>query len=148
MKILLTTLFIFYLLIKPTVKTQWECNVHTIFQSIPPIIFYEQTIDGKIQAPLVTRFLHNKPGIFMSQFAKCYTHNLEPLEVFTTVGIVGLFFWANFIYVVLTRKNWLLLSVFLIIPAISIFIIDQRITDYSYKIFAILGFIFFLKKFK
>ncbi len=82
----------------------------------------------------------------MSQFTKCYAHSFEPVEVYLSIGLIGLFFWANFIYEILIKKNWWLIAVFLSIPVLTIFISDPRITSYAYKIFAMVGFAYFLKR--
>lgn len=148
MKIAITMLFAIFLILKPISTPSNKCNINTIFQAMPPVIWYEQTIDGKDQPPTLTRFIHNKLNIFSSQMAKCYAYRLDPVDIYRSLGILGLFFWVYFAWAMSQYLNKPLIFAFLLTPFITIFIPDPRIMGYSYKIFASIGFWYFLKRFK
>ena len=121
------------------------CNLTTAKQAIAPRIFAEQTIDGLNQPILLTRFLHNKFGILGSEFARCYFYSLDPNFIYHSIG-VGIVFWLYFFYFSATRKLYIPISFFLIIPALPFFGLPAVIVSYAHKIFAIIGLAFFLFK--
>lgn len=121
------------------------CNLTTAKQAIPPRIFAEQTIDGIGQPIILTRFLHNKFGIFGSEFTRCYFYSLDPNFIYHSVSI-GITSWLYFIYFSTTRKLIFPGFVFLIIPALPFFGIPLIIVSYAHKIFAIIGIIFWIFK--
>ncbi|MDP2633021.1 MAG: hypothetical protein Q8P25_04870, partial [Candidatus Curtissbacteria bacterium] len=119
------------------------CNFTTAKQAIAPRIFAEQTIDGNKQPILQTRFLHNKFGILGSEFTRCYFFSFDPNFIYYSTGI-GIVFWVYFFYVSATKKLYIPLSFFLIIPALPFFGFPIVIVSYAHKIFAIIGLAFFL----
>ena len=121
------------------------CNFRTAKQAIPPRIFAEQTIDGPNQPIIFTRFIHNKFGIYGSEFTKCYFFSLDPNFIYHTTGI-GIIFFLYFIYAVLVKKQYILLIIFLIIPAVPFFRLPITLVFYVYKLFAIIGLTFLLFK--
>ena len=148
MKILLTIFFVFYLLTRAITNPLYECNIRTVFQAIPPLVWYAQTSEDSSQSPIITRFLHNKATIFTNQFARCYANTLDPVEVYRAIGLLGLIFLSVYIYTIFSRKNWILIIIFLSIPIFTVFIDNPKIIDNYYKIFSFIGFTHFLKKFK
>lgn len=129
-----------------------QCDIQTARQAIPIRIFAEQTIDGKNQPILVTRFLHNKAGIFASEFGHCYFSLLDPNFLNQSLGLVGLLALAYMIYYniynVFFRKgkqsyhfSFLLLMLFMIFPALPFFRFPPTIVIFAYKIFAIIGLV-------
>lgn len=121
------------------------CNFQTAKQAIPPRIFAEQTIDGPDQPIIITRFIHNKVGIFGSEFTKCYFFSLDPNFIYHTTGI-GIIFFLYFMYTVLVKKRYILFIIFLIIPALPFFRLPIILISYVYKLFAIIGLAFLLFK--
>lgn len=121
------------------------CNLKTAKQAIEPRIFAEQTIDGPKQPIILTRFLHNKFGIFGSEFTRCYFFSLDPNFVYQSTSI-GIIFWLYFAYTVLTRKMIILLLPLLIVPAVPFFGLPILFVSYAHKIFAIIGLYFWLFK--
>lgn len=145
-KFLILAVFFFYII---SLKNDFSlpiCNLATAKQAIPPRIFAEQTIDGPQQPPLVTRFLHNKLGIFASEFSRCYFNALDPNFIHRSVGIPGLFFWTYFIYQIAIKKLWPGIFVFLILPVLPFFNLPLMIIVYINKIFAIIGLSFLIKR--
>ncbi len=120
------------------------CNLQTAQQAIPPRIFFEQTIDGPTQPIIFTRFIHNKFGVFGSEFSKCYFSVLDPNFILSIIGIIGLVFWLYFIYIILSRKSFLPILIFFLLPTLPFFFLPIIIISYAFKIFAIIGLIFFL----
>lgn len=139
MKYVLLFLFILYLILKPPAKPQIECDLKSVFQAIPPVVWYEQTIDGIDQPPIVTRFFHNKANIFTSQLFKCYASKLDPLEVFKVIGLLGFMFWLYFVWKIILKKMWLWTSLFLTIPMLLITTNNTQLMHYPYIFFAIVG---------
>lgn len=135
-----------YLLSKPAAVSGSPCNIDTVFQSVPPIIWYEQTADGQSQRTKITRFFHNKVSVFGAQLAKCYSGAFAPEDVYQSTGILGLFLWLYFIYKVAMEKIQVLAIIVLLLPFLQILTGNQILVSISYKIFAIMGFTFLLKK--
>lgn len=145
MKIFLISIFAIFLLFKPTPIYE-DCNIQTIKQDLPPITWFEQTIDGKNQPIWQTRFLHNKIGISSSLFANCYSVSLDPKIAFDSVGLVGVVFWLYFIYHIATKKKWAAIALFLLLPIIPPILDSGYLISYFYKIFAIIGLVYYLKR--
>ena len=124
------------------------CNIQTATQALPPRIFFEQTIDGSSQPILLTRFLHNKLGIFSSEIARCYFNVLDPNFILKTVGLIGFITLLYFLYKIILNKNYVLLILFLVLPISPIFGISPLIVVYPYKLFAIIGLLLLLRKTK
>ncbi len=120
------------------------CNYKTALQALPPRIFFEQTIDGPDQPVLVTRFLHNKVGIFGSEFARCYFNAFDPILIYNSTRLLGLLGWLYFIYNIIVKKHYLPLAALAIIPVLPFLTLDAAIVAYTHKIFAIIGLASFL----
>lgn len=115
------------------------CNLQTATQALSVRIFAEQTIDGQNQPILLTRFVHNKLGIYTSELSRCYFNALDPNFIYQAVGIFGLFGFLYFIYTSFDRKKIYLITLFLVIPALPIFYPSTFTVNIVYKIFAIMG---------
>ncbi len=129
-------------------KSGWDlpkCNLTTATQALPPRIFFEQTIDGP-QPVLLTRFLHNKIGIFLSESGRCYLNVIDPIFVFDSVGILGLIAWLYFVYRITLNKQWFLIFLFLGMPLFPFFNLLATAIAYGHKIFAIIGLTFLFLK--
>ena len=122
------------------------CNYQSANQAIPVRIFFEQTIDGKDQPILLTRFLHNKIGIYGSEFGKCYFNFFDPVLIYHTIGLLGLFFWLFLLYQIVTNGKWNYLPIVLILPILPLLNIFPSGIAYFHKIFAIIGLILFTFK--
>lgn len=122
------------------------CNLQTINQAIPPRIFAEQTIDGPTQAVLLTRFLHNKVGIFLNEMTRCYFNLLDPNFIVQITGILGLVLILVAIYRLIKIKQFLLLT-FFIYPLLSIFTNSGflTLTKFILWTFAVAGAIILMK---
>ncbi|MDO8487455.1 MAG: hypothetical protein Q7S45_04125 [Candidatus Curtissbacteria bacterium] len=124
------------------------CNLDTAKQAIPPRIFAEQTIDGRDQNITLTRFLHNKIGIYASEFSRCYANVFDPNFIYHTVGIVGIITWLYFVYQIIQRKYYFLLIVLLALPLLPFLKFSLLPILFAYKLFAIIGLGFLLSKLK
>lgn len=147
--IILISIFLFIdFKIPSTSSLTAECSLATIKQAMPVRIFNEQTIDGPSQPIFLTRFLHNKIGIFLSEFGKCYFNILDPNYIDDRVGILGLFFISSALYrLAVSQKLKLLIALFLLIPFLSIFKLANflEITTFLLWTFAALGAIILVK---
>lgn len=144
MKIFLIFIISIFWILKP-LPTIENCNVKTIRQALPPVTWFEQTIDGHDQSVIVTRFLHNKIGIAGSQFAKCYFNSIDPQIAYKSVGLLGLAFWLYFIYYISSKINWFLILIFLLMPFIPPLLDVNQAIAVFYKIFAIIGALYYFK---
>lgn len=122
------------------------CNYQTANQAIPPRIFFEQTIDGKDQPILLTRFLHNKLGVYGSEFGKCYFNFFDPDLIYKSSGLFGLFFWIYLMYRLARNNKWNYLSIVLVLPILPFLNIFSSGIAYFHKIFAIIGLTLFVLK--
>lgn len=124
------------------------CNLDTAKLAIAPRIFAEQTIDGKDQPIFITRFLHNKIGIYGSEFGRCYTSALDLNFInhsLTPIGIIALLY---FIFKVFVSKRFLLIFPIILVPLAPAFNIPVSIIVSVYKLFAIIGLAIFVSKSK
>ena len=144
MKKLILLLFAL-LIISKSPQTLPVCNIQTAKQAIPPRIFAEVTSDPKDQNPLLTRFLHNKLGIYGSEFTRCYFNALDPVFIYQSTSLLGLLAIGYFIYKSSKEKKWIPLLVFLIIPALPIFNSPTIMVVYALKLFAIIGLLLLAK---
>lgn len=138
-------IFIIIFVVLISLKTGGElpiCNFKTATQALAPRIFAEQTVDGHDQPVLVTRFLHNKVGIFANEFSRCYFNVLDPNFVYHSVGLIGIIFWLYFSYQIIVKKRWLMLSMFLVVPVLPFLRFPPQIVVYWHKLFAIIGLVF------
>ncbi len=147
MKIFLVFIIAVFWILKPVPSID-DCNIRTIKQALPPIIWFEQKIDGGSQSVLLTRFLHNKVGIGGSQFAKCYFNSLDPQIAYKSVGLLGLAFWLFFIYYISSRKIWPLILIFLLVPIFPVIFDRAQAIAIFYKIFAMLGALYYFKNYE
>lgn len=124
-----------------------QCDKGTAKIAIAPRIFAEITIDGSGQNIYWTRLLHNKPGIFLSEFFRCYFGVFEPNAIFSTVGLFGLFGFMYFLYRSLISKKASVILLIIIFPLLSFFQVPFWMTITVYKLFAIIGLtlIFFFR---
>ena len=144
------TRYLIFILISLVIlfKTGWQlplCNFKTAKQALVPRIFAETTIDGPNQPVLLTRFLHNKLGIFINESARCYFNVLDLNFVESSTTLIGLLFWLYFIYQITIRKYWVLIVVFLITPIVSYLTVLSALAAIVHKIFAIIGLAWYLK---
>lgn len=145
-KALVTIIILVYLFLRQTTMPDFPCNITSVFQSVPPIIWYEQTADDKLQRTFITRFFHNKANVFSSQFAKCYAGSFDPAYIYRSVGILGLFLWLYFIYLITYRKIQIFILVVLLLPFVQVLTGNQLLASVSYKILAIMGLAFLFKR--
>lgn len=123
------------------------CNLQTIGQVLPLRIFAEQTIDGSYQPVLLTRFFHNKVGIFLNEFARCYFNVFDLNFVAGSIGFLGLLLILVALYQLIITKKFIFLGVFLITPLFSILALPGflKITNFIFWTFAVWGAIILLK---
>ena len=143
--IILIFLISYFIIAKPISKLEL-CNLDTAKLAIPPRIHFEQTIDGPTQRTLITRLLHNKVGIFMSEFGRCYFAVLDFNFIFSATGVIGLVFWLYFVYATIDRKKWYLAFLLLVLPIIPFLNLYQFLPPYIHKVFAIMGATLFFNK--
>ena len=146
MKKILLTIIGLLIALAPITWDFPKCSVPLIKNAFPPKIFFETTIDGLGQNTLITRFLHNKVGIYGSVTTKCYFDLLDPKLIYTNFGVATFMFLAMFTYQSAKQKIWLLLILFLLLPILSILGLPLLLFVIALKIFAIIGLILKLKK--
>jgi len=120
------------------------CNIDTAKQAIPPRIFAEIAIDDNDQNVIFTRAIHNKTGIFLSEFSRCYFDVFDFNYLYkqlTILGLTGLLF-ASYRAIVLKRYNLILLILFL--PLIPFFKQPEIIVMLVLKTLAISGVLAFM----
>lgn len=147
MKILLLVLLSVVIIFKTPGNPLPICNIATVKQALPPVIFFETTIDGPKQPIFVTRFLHNKIGIYSSEATKCYFNAFDFIFIDNSISIVGLVGILVFAYKSIIKKYYWLLVLLLFLPFLPFFTNSDRLLILAYKIFAIIGlyFAFFRK---
>ncbi len=146
MKIFLLIIFSAVIILAKADANLPICNLDTAKQAIPPRIFAEQTIDGKDQNILFTRFIHNKIGIYASEFGRCYFDVFDLNFIYHTVGIIGIVTWLYFVYQIIQKKFYFLIFVLLVLPLLPFLKFSSLPILFAYKIFAIIGLTFLLSK--
>ncbi len=129
-------------------KGSWvyeTCNSDIAKLAVPPVIWYEQAIDGSAQSHMITRMLHNKPGIFMNQFGKCYFQNIEPYTLYKTIGFIGMIAVFYLFYKSIDKKNYLLLTLLAVVPILPFFGLPTISQILLYKLISFLGLFLFIK---
>ncbi len=121
------------------------CNFQTVKQDIPPTSFEQITLDGNTQNTYVTRFFHNKFGIFANESAMCYFKVLDPVFIFESTTLIGLVGIAAYIATSVKRKYWFLVAILLLVPFLPFFGINLTYLINIYKFFAIIGLVFLFK---
>lgn len=148
MKIFLLIIFSITIILAKANTGLPVCNLDTAKQAIPPRIFAEQTIDGRDQSVLLTRFLHNKIGIYASEFNRCYFGVFDLNFIYHTVGIVGIITWLYFVYQIIQKKFYFLLFILLALPLLPFLKFSLLPIFAAYKLFAIIGLAFLVSKLK
>lgn len=120
------------------------CNNFTANQAIPPRIFFETTMDGSTQNTYLTRFYHNKLGIYLSEFSRCYSNVFDPNFVYDSLGLVGLIAYFAAIYYIIVKKIWILITLALLLPLLPFLNAPVYLIIVADKIFAIIGLSFLL----
>lgn len=153
MKKILVLVFAAIIIAKSPTQELPICNLQIVKLAFTPIIFEQTTIDGLAQPVLLTRFLHNKVGIYSSEIARCYLAALDPNFINNSTSIVGLLSLLFFLYKaaskIYSQKSFAyapLLAIFLISPLLPFFSAPTTVLIITYKIFAIIGLLFWLKR--
>jgi len=120
------------------------CNIDTAKQAIPPRIFAEIAIDDNDQNVIFTRIVHNKTGIFMSEFSRCYFDVFDFNYLYRQLTIVGLLGLLLFVYKAVTLKRFSIIIIFLLLPLIPFFLLPEVILILVLKIFAVIGILYFI----
>jgi len=119
------------------------CNLAIVKLALPPRIFQETTIDGNRQNVILTRFFHNKVGIYGSEVGRCYFNAFDLNFIAANVTIPGLLSILFLLYKSISRKYWPF-ALFLIVPILPFFGLPPLIFTLIYKVFAIIGIAFLL----
>lgn len=143
MKILILLLSVSLIWSKPQALSP-VCNIDTAKQAVPPRLFAEITLDSNTQSTLVTRFLHNKAGIFLSEFQRCYFQSLDLNYLNEILGVLGILGYLYFIYRSFISKRITLIMLILMLPAVPFFNQPQVIIVVFDKLFASVGIITFM----
>lgn len=122
-----------------------RCDRITASLSVAPIIWYEQTIDGQKQRHYLTRFLHNKPGVYMSHVGKCYFQAIDPFLLYKNLGIVGLAAFFYIFYFFLREKKHYFLTLALVLPILPFFAFPVNAQIFIYKVLSSIGIALMLK---
>lgn len=144
MKIFLIIITALIIIVTSSGESYLQCNLFTAKQAIPPKIFAETTIDGKDQPPLVTRYFHNKWGIFMSEFSMCYLNIFDPVFLYKNIGILGLISLLLLVYKSVIKKRYYLIIALALVPILPFFNVSLLLTIIILKLFAIIGIVFWL----
>lgn len=150
-KVVKTLIILLFLINIIFQKSEWvfdRCDFEIARQALSSVIWYEQTIDGQNQPHVVTRFLHNKAGVYLSQFGKCYFQAIDPYLLYKTVGIAGIFSIFFLTFITIDRKNYLVLTLLFLLPILPFFKFATNFQIVIYKILATIGLYFFFKKLK
>jgi len=134
------------LIISTGVQKLPTCNLTTVKLAFAPQIFAQTTIDGREQNVLVTRFFHNKLGIYGQELSKCYFNALDLNFLTANLSLIGLLTFLTMIYKSALFNYWYLLLMILAIPVLPILGWPLLLLIAADKIFAIMGLVFLLKK--
>lgn len=152
MKTFFIFLIAFFIFLKSDVQME-ECNIRTSLQILPSKIWFEQAIDGPEQSPLLTRFLHNKAGTFVNEIGNCYLQIFNPVFIYQSAGIFGVFFWLYFAYRAVVQNQRMIILILLMLPLIPIasanaptYLSGLGLISNLYKLIAFLGLITFFKR--
>lgn len=129
-------------------RSEWifqRCDYQIATNAIAPVIWYEQTTDGVNQPHFITRFLHNKPGVYMSQFSKCYFQAMDPYLLYKTIGIGGFMSVLYLIYCFIDRRKYIQLAIIFLLPIFPFIKISLILQILIYKVLALVGLYYFLK---
>ena len=143
MKILLVIFFAILLFLTRPVPLP-QCSLRMAIQALPPRIFQQTTTDASTQNTLITRFFHNKAGIFGAEFGKCYFNFFDPVLIAQNTLYIGLLPWLYLVYNLLLKKNLILISALLILPIFSFMEVNFPFA-YLHNIFAIMCLVIYLK---
>ena len=138
MKILFFAIAIYFIINTPFNVVD-PCNLDTAKMATDVRVWEQVSFDGNMQNVLVTRFLHNKPGIFLSEFSKCYFRVYDFNMIVDLVSIVGLSFWLYFIYKIFTTGNHLLVIAFILIPVLPFLKSYPSLIPFIHKMIALGG---------
>src|SRR3989344_2693501 len=143
MKTLLIALFTFLILfVSLPQDSDQRCDQYSAKRNIPSEIFSNTAIDGSGQPVVVTRFLHNKVGIYLSEFSRCYFNILDPNFLLQTTGPIGLIPILYLIYNAIVNKRFFIGLLILTLPLLSFFNLPMVFTVIALKVFAIIGVLF------
>ena len=143
MKTLVVALSLIFVIISPIENLQ-TCDVNTGKIAVAPLIFNETHEDAG-QNVYLTRAVHNKLGVFSNQLFHCYFYYLDWQTIFKTTGFVALIFLIYLLVKSAAKNNFIYGVLFLIYPLIPITNFPILSVAYFYKLFAIIGLVYFLK---
>jgi hypothetical protein len=102
------------------ININFECNLTTVFQDWPNLVWETQTGGGFGQA-LIARILHSKFFVFSADITRCYFRYLSPEVVTQWFTLIGAALYLVGLYFLLVRKKFPLLLLFLLTPVLVIF---------------------------
>ena len=143
MKIIILLLSLFLIWLRPITYPP-ICNIVTAYQAIPPRLFAEITIDNNTQNTLLTRFLHNKAGIFLSELQRCYFQSFDLNYLYGLLSPLGVLGYLYFIYRALISKRITIILLILALPLIPFFRQPHNIVVIIDKLFSSIGIVTFL----
>lgn len=138
MKIIIVLISFLFILTRP-ISYPPICNTDTAKQALPPRLFAETTIDPNDQNTYLTRFLHNKYGILLSEFSRCYFSYFDLNYINDILGPIGLLSYLYFLYKTLASKRIVLILFVAALPLVAFFKGQQIILVLLDKIFACIG---------
>lgn len=138
MKLLLFIIISALIILMPVVSLP-ICNNDTAKQAIPPKIFAEIAIDDNDQNVIFTRIIHNKTGIYLSEFSRCYFNVFDFNFLYNQLTVLGLMGLLFFIFKALILKRFSLIILILALPLIPFFKQPEIILVLILKMFAITG---------
>lgn len=143
MKLLILSLAIIFILLQPQARLP-DCYLALAKLAIPPRIFAEIAIDDNTQNVIYTRILHNKAGIFLSEFSRCYFNVFDFNYLHKQLSMVGLAGFLYFVYQSLTKKRVELIVFIALLPLILFFKLPLIILAVLLKLTAVIGLTVFL----
>lgn len=98
----------------------FSCDIGHIKLDVPHQLWEATTADGHANT-FLTRFLHNTPSFYGSNFFKCYLSYLSPDFINQTFSLIGLVLFGLGLWYLVVNKKWPILIFLLIAPLSPLF---------------------------
>ncbi len=98
----------------------FSCDIGHIQNDLPHQLWEAISADGHANT-LLTRFLHNTPSFYGSNFLKCYLFYLSPDFINQTFSLIGLILFGLGMWYLVVNKKWPITAFLLIAPLSPLF---------------------------
>lgn len=102
----------------------FSCDIGHIQLDVPHQIWERSTIDSQANI-WYTRFLNNKPVVYLNNILHCYFSYLSPDFINQTFTIFGLILFGIGLYYIVVNKKWPILTFLLLAPISPLFDLPQ-----------------------